>query len=168
MDMREDVDKIEIILSKEIHIYKLLLEYEEKKIQAILDNKIHDIEILCNFQSGEIAKADELRVMREKYIDKISQQHFSHLIDSMTLLDVMRRLSPEKSKKLSFLRVELITLMAKIRHYNKIIPKLLEEGIEVYSKMKDILAETRKIGYNSKGTEYNINKRLGTLINKQV
>lgn len=168
MDMREDVDKIEVILSKEIHIYKLLLEYEEKKIHAILDNKIHEIELLCNFQNKEIAKADELRIMREKYIDKISEQHFSHLIDSVTLLDVMRRLSPEKSKQLSFLRVELMTIMAKIRHYNKIIPKLLEEGMAVYSKMKDIMADTRKIGYNSKGTEYSVNKKLGTLINKQV
>ncbi len=168
MDMRDDVDKIEIILSREIAIYKLLLEYEEKKIQAILENKIHDIEMLCNFQSKEIAKANELRLMREKYIDQISEEHFSHLIDSVTLLDVMRRLSPEKSKKLSFLRVELMTLMAKIRHYNKIIPKLLEEGISVYSKMKDILADTRKIGYNSRGTEQSINRKLGTLINKQV
>ena len=168
MDIREDAEKIEVILIKEIHIYKLLLEYEEKKIAAILDNNMHDIDILCSFQNKEITKANELRLLREKFIDKISSESFSHLVDNANLLDIIKRVTPEKRQRLSSLRFELITVMAKVRNLNKLVPKLLEDGIDIYSKMKHVLADIRKIGYNSKGTEHSLNRRLGSLINKQV
>ena len=34
--------------------------------------------------------------------------------------------------------------------------------------MKEVLNESKKVGYNNKGKEHLINKRLSVLINKQV
>ena len=37
-DLYEELTKIEILLSKEIEVYKILLEDEEKKVNSIINN----------------------------------------------------------------------------------------------------------------------------------
>ncbi len=121
MDIRENIEKIEVILQKEIDIYKLLLQFEEKKIAAILNGKLHDIDSLCTFQNREIGKANKLRLLREKYVGEISASSFAHIIESPTLLDVIKRLPIGRTDKLIMLRLELITIMARVKHLNKLV-----------------------------------------------
>lgn len=168
MDVREELSKIEIVVTKEIEVYKLLLEYEEKKIIKIINGQIQDIDILCSFQVKQITRANELRELREKYIDAIAQKMFLHLVGNSTLLDIIKRVPYENSGKLSEMRFELITIMAKVRHLNKLAPKLLDESLDMFRNMRDVLNESKKIGYNNKGKEQAVNRRLGALINKQV
>lgn len=66
------------------------------------------------------------------------------------------------------MRLELVTLIARLRHLNKLSPKLFDETFSFFKDMKEVLYSSKKVGYNNKGKEYVFNRKLSALINKQV
>ena len=70
-DLYEELTKIEILLSKEIEVYKILLEDEEKKVNSIINTRLQDIHLYCEHQNDKMNEANELRKMRENIIDII-------------------------------------------------------------------------------------------------
>lgn len=164
----EELTKIEILLAKEIEVYKVLLEYEEKKVAAIIDAKLQDVHLYCEYQNKKMSEANGLRELREKSIDIVALNKFPFMSEEATLSDIIKRIPLNKTAKISSMRLELVTLMARLRHLNKLAPKLFEEALDIFSGMRDILEDSRKLGYDNKGKEHMVNRRLTTLVNKQV
>ena len=123
-NLYEELTKIEIILNKEIEVYKIILEDEERKVNSIIDTRLQDVHMYCDHQNEKMKEANELRKLRENITD-------------------------------------LIIL-------NKLAPKLFDEALDFFTDMKEVLNESKKVGYNNKGKEHLLNKRLSVLINKQV
>ena len=167
-NLYEELTKIEIILMKEIEIYRSLFESEEKKVLAIIDTKLQDVNIYCEFQNEQMKSANNLRELREKSINLIIEKKFPHLLDTATLSDIIRKIPFNKTAKLAALRLELVTQITKLKHLNKLAPKLFEEALDVFSSMRDVLQESKKTGYNNRGKENIINKRISLLVNKSV
>ena len=166
-DLYEELTKIEILLSKEIEVYKILLEDEEKKVN-IINTRLQDIHLYCEHQNDKMNEANELRKMRENIIDIIILNRFPHLSETATLSDIIRKIPLNKTSKISAMRLELVTLIARLRHLNKLSPKLFDETFSFFKDMKEVLYSSKKVGYNNKGKEYVFNRKLSALINKQV
>lgn len=167
-DLYEELTKIEIVLSKEIEIYKILLEYEEKKVLSILDIKLQDINMFCDFQHKQMIRAIELRNLREKYVENIVTHKMSHLADKATLSDIVRKFPFNKTAKISSLRLELVTVLARLKQFNKLVPKLFDDALDIFGGLRDVLTESKKIGYDNRGKEHILNRKMSVLINKQV
>ncbi len=167
-DLYEELTKIEILLSKEIEVYKILLEDEEKKVNSIINTRLQDIHLYCEHQNDKMNEANELRKMRENIIDIIILNRFPHLSETATLSDIIRKIPLNKTSKISAMRLELVTLIARLRHLNKLSPKLFDETFSFYCYMKLLSYSSKKVGYNNKGKEYVFNRKLSALINKQV
>lgn len=167
-DLYEELTKIEILLSKEIEVYKILLEDEEKKVNSIINTRLQDIHLYCEHQNDKMNEANELRKMRENIIDIIILNRFPHLSETATLSDIIRKIPLNKTSKISAMRLELVTLIARLRHLNKLSPKLFDETFNFFKDMKEVLYSSKKVGYNNKGKEYVFNRKLSALINKQV
>ena len=167
-NLYEELTKIEILLSKEIEVYKIILEDEEKKVNSIINTRLQDIHLYCDHQNEKMTEANELRKLRESVIDLIVLNKFPHLSETATLSDIIRRIPLNKTAKISALRLELVTLMARLRHLNKLAPKLFDEALDLFANMKEVLHESKKVGYNNKGKEHVVNRKLSVLVNKQV
>ncbi|WP_157151070.1 flagellar export chaperone FlgN [Brachyspira sp. SAP_772] len=167
-NLYEELTKIEIILNKEIEVYKIILEDEERKVNSIIDTRLQDVHMYCDHQNEKMKEANELRKLRENITDLIILNKFPHLSQTATLSDIIRKIPLNKTSKISSLRLELVTLMARLKHLNKLAPKLFDEALDFFTDMKEVLNESKKIGYNNKGKEHLLNKKLSVLINKQV
>ena len=151
-NLYEELTKIEILLAKEIEVYKIILEDD----------------LYCDHQNEKMTEANELRKLRENVIDLIVLNKFPHLSETATLSDIIRRIPLNKTAKISALRLELVTLMARLKHLNKLAPKLFDEALDLFANMKEVLNESKKVGYNNKGKEHVVNRKLSVLVNKQV
>ena len=167
-NLYEELTKIEILLAKEIEVYKIILEDEEKKVNSIINTRLQDIHLYCDHQNEKMTEANELRKLRESVIDLIVLKKFPHLSETATLSDIIRRIPLNKTAKISALRLELVTLMARLKHLNKLAPKLFDEALDLFANMKEVLHESKKVGYNNKGKEHVVNRKLSVLVNKQV
>ncbi len=128
-DLQIELSKLEIIMEDEISVYNSLVDTEEKKVMAIIDTNLQDVNIYCDFQHKQMKRANELREMREKVIDLIVLNKFPHLSDEATLSYIIKRIPLNKTARLSALRFELITLIARLKQLNKLAPKLFEEAL---------------------------------------
>ena len=167
-NLLEEISKIEILLEKEIEVYKVILDTGERKVNAIINTKLQDVHMYCEHQQEKMTQANELRKMRESIIDLIILNKFPHLSEKATLSDIIKRIPIAQTSKISSLRLELVTLMARLKHLNKFAPKLFDDVLDFFTNMKDVLHDSKKIGYDNKGKEHIINRKLSTLINKQV
>lgn len=167
-NLYEELTKIEIILTKEIELYHSLFESEEKKVLSIIETRLQDVNIYCEFQNEQMKNANNLRELREKSINLIIENKFPHLVGEATLSDIIRKIPLNKTSRLSALRLELVTQIAKLKHLNKLAPKLFEEALGVFSNMRGVLQESKKTGYNNRGKEHIVNKRISLLVNKSV
>ena len=50
-NLYEELTKIEIILNKEIEVYQVILEDEERKVNSIIDTRLQDVHMYCEHQS---------------------------------------------------------------------------------------------------------------------
>ena len=64
-NLYEELTKIEIILNKEIEVYKVILEDEERKVNSIIDTRLQDVHMYCDHQNEKMKEANELRKLRE-------------------------------------------------------------------------------------------------------
>lgn len=167
-DLYSEITKLELVMQKEIEVYNSLLEYEEKKIMSIIDTKLQDINLYCDYQHKKMKEAVELSTLRETIVEKIVLNKFPHLTETATISDLVKRIPIAGTSKISSMRLELTTLIAKLKNLNKLAPKLFEEALDLFSTMKNILNETKKIGYDNKGREHTLNKKMSLLVNKQV
>ena len=99
-------DLYEELLSKEIEVYKILLEDEEKKVNSIINTRLQDIHLYCEHQNDKMNEANELRKMRENIIDIIILNRFPHLSETATLSDIIRKIPLNKTSKISAMRLE--------------------------------------------------------------
>jgi flagellar biosynthesis/type III secretory pathway chaperone len=167
-DLHNELTKLEILLSKEIEIYNVLIDTEEKKVLAIIATDLQDVNLYCEFQHKQMKRANELREIRERCIDLIVLNKFPHLADEATLAYIIKKIPLNKTARLASLRLELVTIMARLKQLNKLSPKLFEQALDVFGKVKDLLQESKKTGYDNRGKEHIVNKKLSLLINKSV
>ena len=91
-NLYEELTKIEIILSKEIEVYKIILEDEERKVNSIIDTRLQDVHMYCDHQNEKMKEANELRKLRENITDLIILNKFPHLSQTATLSDIIRKI----------------------------------------------------------------------------
>lgn len=166
--MKEKIFELESIIGKEIAGYQGLLDYEYKKMNAILDNRLQDIDLYCDYQQTKMKECVQLAKLRKERMDAIVNRLFPHLLGRATLKDVLHKLPLPLTVRLASLRIELNARVYKLKKMNDLIPRLLEQGLEIYKTSKEFLKKTKKIGYNSKGKEQSINEKLALLVNRQV
>lgn len=165
--MLELLNKLEQVLSAEIRQHQTLMEYEYKKMNAILENRLQDLDLYINFQTRKIEEIKQLGGMRESLCCELKEALMPRRSD-VTLKDLLQALPLKYTIKISALRLELKSLIAKLKNMNKLIPRLLKQGFELFKGTKDMLSETRKAGYNNKGKAESAGKKMSLLLNRTV
>ncbi|MBI4976405.1 MAG: flagellar export chaperone FlgN [Spirochaetes bacterium] len=166
--MIEDIKRLEVIVDREIALYNDILDYERKKIGVIVDNHLQDLDLYCTYQTKLLQKVKEFAAQRSECIDALAKRHFPHLIGTMTLKDIVQRVPLAYTFSLAEKRLELNAIIYRLRGMNRLVPSLLEQGMEIFRNTKDMLSKSKKIGYNNKGIEEVFRGKLSMLVNKHA
>ncbi|MEK6796727.1 MAG: flagellar export chaperone FlgN [Spirochaetota bacterium] len=164
----DDIRKLEVVIEHEITVYGEILNYEHKKVAVILNNKLQDMDLLCNYQTSLMGKARELAAMKAKIVESIAAERFPHLLGKVSVSDVINRIPIANTVTLAAKRLELNALIYRLRGMNKVLPRLLEQGLSIFRNTRDMLRKSKKIGYNNKGVEEVFRGRLTSLVSRHA